>query len=1498
MTNPNGFHLQCANRTPNASLDDRNTPANDAARRTPSSAKKRSRPRRLAMLPALPSSLPPPTSPPCRHYLLALSTAVLSAVGFACALASGLSCSFLSVTYATSDNYDIDGEWHASSKGYRNEADVLTEDSSGWYSDPGPEGNEDSNGWYTDPGPDGYESGTPATTVDSAGIFCNNDDRYGGANGGSGTRETLSKAFLSLSLSLGAFLLLLTIAISTPILPDITSKLWNGISALSILTFVVQLPTLLILDGGICADYAKNECTLSTGSIPLFVSMVSYVLLSILVQWKDRPDWKEEYELWNLVQRSSSSGRRRPGNVERDRTEEFDYDEENGLGGGGATGGERGHVVASSHPMAGEETYAVLGDRRPTTMPGSGPPKVKKATRSNIEKMNLLSHDDLISSNTDTNFILNELNTSHEESERRISRRLREERKSPHFHVPLDELRRKAAASSKSSDKRPPVEYISIEDRSITSEATTAVATGASSPLSKKPLESDDDAPATPPRNDGNAAGIVGKTGRNVSPLSHGSNGARPPACDVEAAGGRSPVPNYLGMEDGVGGAEDAILDVRRRPGSTGAPVATRAERRQDSTVATSAAAAAAAITTSSPIATRAEIRRRVLTEAVNTERTKDMDKKDEENNVFRDATNDLRNASSVFQKSFQPEERESDIEMRTIPSNPIDSETVNADVGTNEVDEDEIGANNVFRDAADATNDIVNTSSAFQKAFLHEGRMNADTEIRTIPPNPKDSEPFNAETNKNEIDSPQKDAATLFQQPFPDFDGFDASNANDFSNDSCVLFGDTNPAFGDGDDVVFGNDVFSNDEFGNTGDNDAAAVLFSDDVFDKQEDVVVAEGDNHKVGRKIHDDIHHASGNGESGWIVNDYTAVESKVSNYGSSLQKEQGKRDVRNSSYDEKDANRHVHEKTKEERSVLSQQASTPSHATEKVDVATSEKAAEGSNKFYDKKGENHDAHDGGLPQNAKMEQQELSQPQTYSTKEAAAYQHFDDVSVDSSSAVSNQSNTPSSKRRLKLKMPSRPHSVLPSSQSFSSASTNLTSNKSGSGTASSGRRRGLKKHGSIFRRKSKNDVVHVVLNDEDDDNGNNSTTTPKKNASPSKTKGDGAVGSRIVSPEKHHDPDINVYPSENDLSELSLTDNDYLTSDGDAPAIRSVQSMGNYSSDGSFYTNDSNMTDSELSAVIDGVNKQLQHRVTSGKITPFNKRRRRRRKGRRYYSAASSVNSSLSGYSSHGSLLDEVIVEEGELNSSNEVANTSGCEVQAVAALSSPARKKSVGSVPVLIEASPKRKHKDRSKSRSGSKKGSGNSIVDVIEASPKRKHKDPSKSRGGSRKGSVKSNKVVPSDEGGSGYGSAVVDAIISDADESFSSLAARARRNRIAKQPSFSRPMSPDFPDDEASGFMVADKRIDNRSPPLTAGEMMVDDSASDTNSHTDTVAWRARKVRMARLRMVRQSVTVANTNSNDYDAASPITTYVKLGTEEEIIRATHDGVYSDESSI
>jgi hypothetical protein len=197
---------------------------------------------------------------------------------------------------------------------------------------------------------------------------------------------------------------------------------------------------------------------------------------------------------------------------------------------------------------------------------------------------------------------------------------------------------------------------------------------------------------------------------------------------------------------------------------------------------------------------------------------------------------------------------------------------------------------------------------------------------------------------------------------------------------------------------------------------------------------------------------------------------------------------------------------------------------------------------------------------------MEQQELSQVEMYSTKEAVAYQPFDDMSVASSSEMSNQSTTPSSKRRLKLKMPSRPHSVLPSSHSFSSASTNRTSNKSGSETASSGRRRRLKKHGTIFRRKSKNEVVHVVLDDEDDDNENNSITLPKKNTSPRRTKGDGAVGSRIVSPEKDDDPDINVYPSENDMSELSLTDNDYLSSDGDAPAIRSVRSMGNYSSDG--------------------------------------------------------------------------------------------------------------------------------------------------------------------------------------------------------------------------------------------------------------------------------------------------------------------------------------------
>ena len=198
---------------------------------------------------------------------------------------------------------------------------------------------------------------------------------------------------------------------------------------------------------------------------------------------------------------------------------------------------------------------------------------------------------------------------------------------------------------------------------------------------------------------------------------------------------------------------------------------------------------------------------------------------------------------------------------------------------------------------------------------------------------------------------------------------------------------------------------------------------------------------------------------------------------------------------------------------------------------------------------------------------------------------------------------------------------------------------------------------------------------------------------------------------------------------------------------------------------------------------------------------------------------------------------------------------------------PARKKSLGSVHLLIEASPKKKHKDRNKSHSSSSRRteSGNSnkvvsgdkggsrykskVVDAIEVSPKSKHKDPSKSLGGSRKGGNKSTKVVSSDEGGSGYKITVVDVIISDADGSFLLLAARARRNRIAMQPSFSRPMSPDFPDDNASGFMAADAGIKNHSPMLTAKEMMVGDSASDTAGHT--VAWQARKVQTVRLRMM-----------------------------------------------
>ena len=141
--------------------------------------------------------------------------------------------------------------------------------------------------------------------------------------------------------------------------------------------------------------------------------------------------------------------------------------------------------------------------------------------------------------------------------------------------------------------------------------------------------------------------------------------------------------------------------------------------------------------------------------------------------------------------------------------------------------------------------------------------------------------------------------------------------------------------------------------------------------------------------------------------------------------------------------------------------------------------------------------------------------------------------------------------------------------------------------------------------------------------------------------------------VVSPERVYDPDLDMYPSESSVSELSLPnvedeeylkriEQEYLKLKKSKPAEPILDLPINYQSE-------SSGGESELDQVIAGV--QRVNRKTSGKITPLNRRARRRRTG-----GGGSV-SGDSYSSAQGSLLDEVIVEEGE-NNSTEISVGSG------------------------------------------------------------------------------------------------------------------------------------------------------------------------------------------------------------------------------------------------
>ena len=455
---------------------------------------------------------------------------------------------------------------------------------------------------------------------------------------------------------------------------------------------------------------------------------------------------------------------------------------------------------------------------------------------------------------------------------------------------------------------------------------------------------------------------------------------------------------------------------------------------------------------------------------------------------------------------------------------------------------------------------------------------------------------------------------------------------------------------------------------------------------------------------------------------------------------------------------------------------------------------------------------------------------------------------------------------------------------------------------------GKERGIFENSNVETSKI---VHHIAQNFDGDEDDVNTQRMGDDNSNPA----------RIVSPEKEDerikDPDLDVYPSESSLSELSLdcfnsTDDDI--DDGERyhhnvknkkhnkkerrqrqahskPPFHPGQDGDNNrtKSAGPYYSNDasegcvsSDDSDTELYAVIAGVRKL--NRRTSGKNAPQNKRcRRRRRRSNR------GSGSSASSFSSHGSsLLDEVIPEEGELNLSNEAPT--GDDGRKELPSQEDATKPTF--VPgVIASSSPPPPTKKKTK-------------------------KDHSASSRGDQEEECRPSLNESGDH--------CTIRTVSDSEESLSARAARVRRQRILSEqrrfleggvdvggPSlpdkfFDYGANDDVPDrhyniNKNGRDCVSDRGINNRPPPsaivMTYGHSNRSvDNNSDYNADQNNFAWQARQVRMARLRMGSETLPAEAATASVATVSG-----AKLEPEERIVRkdSTLSACYSsDESSI
>ncbi|KAL7550140.1 hypothetical protein ACHAWF_013384, partial [Thalassiosira exigua] len=540
------------------------------------------------------SIVPPPTSPAGRTFLLALSSLLLASVGWTCAWIAGTSCSFVSIEVDAPWTSIVEGKEASSAPlgrpdrldpgaaakdgtrgdgGGREEApdegmskdemtpggfehykdgsspsgggeDNDTDDGSKSGAPSSPEGLADASAmseedrWYRDETKAAYEGLLPP---DSLGIFCSN---HVDAEGGGSAMRTLSRAFLSVSLGFGALLLVATSGIVTTALPP-TSRLWTSVSIVAALAFASALPTFLILDDAICRREG-TVCSLGEGSVALFVGMGAYLTLAVLAQWKDPPDWKEEYALWKLMSRTrddgsktKGSGKKRPDDLERDATEECDLDEEAGLADGDDNRCRQLEAAST------DKRYAMFDDSAKSThrRPPPPPPMSPDLSQGKIERLDLLGHDDLIPDTNDTPLVVRpregEFRATEPEAADDAERRRTEDRRKVSERLREERLRSRAKAKARARGRKdddgefelPPVPYISVDD-SVNESINRSLDRGAADASIERKADdgATDGTPppvaTTPPRSPGGGGGI-GSPDDNVSPITHGSRGSR-----------------------------------------------------------------------------------------------------------------------------------------------------------------------------------------------------------------------------------------------------------------------------------------------------------------------------------------------------------------------------------------------------------------------------------------------------------------------------------------------------------------------------------------------------------------------------------------------------------------------------------------------------------------------------------------------------------------------------------------------------------------------------------------------------------------------------------------------------------------------------------------------------------------------------------------------------------------------------------------------------------